>query len=107
MLESLGLSASGEAVYRTMLAHRSWGLERIADHLAMSRGQVRSALDQLAELALLQPSGEEPAGWSAVEPSVGLSALLARAESEILERRRSIEVTRAAIAAIAREHLAK
>jgi DNA-binding CsgD family transcriptional regulator/sugar-specific transcriptional regulator TrmB len=105
MLESLGLSAAAEAVYRTMLAHRSWGRQQIADHLGISTSQMRSVLDQLAELALLQPSQNSPGGWRPVDPSVGLAALLARAEAEVLERRQRIDASRAAIAAIASEHV--
>src|SRR5262249_51687475 len=100
MLESLGLTAAAEAVYRAMLSHRSWGVQQIAEHLALSKTQVKAALDQLAELALLTPAGSPNSGWSPVHPAVGLSALLAQAEAEVIERRQQIDATRAAIAAL-------
>lgn len=100
MLESLGLTATAEAVYRAMLSHRSWGVQQIAEHLALTKTQVKAALDQLAELALLIPAGAPGSGWSPVHPAVGLSALLAQAEAEVIERRQQIDATRAAIAAL-------
>ncbi|MBG6140739.1 DNA-binding CsgD family transcriptional regulator [Longispora fulva] len=65
---------------------------------------VRSALDELADLALLRPSEQGAGGLRAVSPEVGLAALLAAAEAEAAGRQRQLEATRAAIAAIAAEH---
>jgi DNA-binding CsgD family transcriptional regulator len=101
MLEPLGLSPVAESVYRTMLQHRDWGVLQIAEHLELGRGQVRSALDQLSELALLTPPRHlGDSGWQPVNPSVALSALLARAEAEVLARRQQIDATRSAIVAL-------
>ncbi|TCO62828.1 helix-turn-helix domain-containing protein [Actinocrispum wychmicini] len=104
MLESLGLSGMTESVYRLMLAHPDWGVTHLAAHMEVAEGRVRECLDELADLALLRPSWDRPNGLRPVSPQVGLAALLARAESEVAERQRQIETTRAAISAIAVEH---
>lgn len=104
MLESLGLSTKTESIYRLMLANPQWGVADIAAHLQISEHVVRAGLDELADLALLRPSWDQPGALRPVSPQVGLAALLSRAESEVAERQRQIENTRAAIAAIAVEH---
>jgi DNA-binding CsgD family transcriptional regulator/predicted DNA-binding transcriptional regulator len=101
MLQTLGLTAEADAVYRTMLGRRDWRVQDIARHLELTETQVRAALDRLAECGLLH-SGNS--GLSVVHPSTGLTALLAQAEAEVDARRHQLEATRAAIAAIAAEH---
>jgi hypothetical protein len=102
MLAPLGISAFAESVYRAMLADHTLGVEQLAERLESTEKQVRQALDQLADLSLLADE-QSGAGVRAVGPSVGLNALLARAESEMLERQRQIAATREAVAAIALE----
>ncbi|MFF3109372.1 LuxR C-terminal-related transcriptional regulator [Kitasatospora sp. NPDC057904] len=104
MLEPLGLSSDGERVYRTLLAQPSWKLTDIAAHLTLTDRHVRSALDELADLALLRPAGGPADELLPISPSVGLATLLARAEAELADRQRRIEATRAAVATIAAEH---
>ncbi|MFD8080973.1 LuxR C-terminal-related transcriptional regulator [Kitasatospora sp. NPDC059722] len=104
MLEPLGLSCDGERVYRTLLAQPSWKLTDIAAHLTLTERHVRSALDELADLALLRPADGPADELLPISPSVGLATLLARAEAELADRQRRIEATRAAVATIAAEH---
>jgi len=101
VLEPLGLSRTAEAVYRTMLAHRAWGVAEVAEHLGLTTQRVRAALDQLADLALLTLTS---AGADAVDPLIGLPELLAKAERKALQHQQQIDATRAAIAAIAAEY---
>lgn len=103
MLEVLGLSAEADAVYRLMLAHRDWGVSRIAAHLTVSPGAVREALDELAERRLLRTSTVE-GEWRPVRPAVGLAALFAEAEAELTDRFRRLSAARSALAALAAEH---
>ncbi|MFD4658250.1 LuxR C-terminal-related transcriptional regulator [Kitasatospora sp. NPDC058444] len=70
----------------------------------MTDHQIRTALDELADLALVRPSAHADGTLWPVSPAVGLSALLAAAEEEAAARQRQIEATRAAIAALATEH---
>ncbi|MFR9778906.1 helix-turn-helix transcriptional regulator [Micromonospora sp. MS34] len=106
MLESLGLSAQAEQVYRLMLAFPDLGVAGLADRLALTETDVRAALDDLADLALLRPSSARPGLLRPVSPDVGLASLLARAEAEVLQQQRQIEATRAAIKTISAEQLA-
>ncbi|MEV6971500.1 LuxR family transcriptional regulator [Hamadaea sp. NPDC051192] len=98
MLTGLGLTDQDDAVYRAMLERPGLGVAALAEHLQASEESVRAALDRLADLALVRPSGQ---GLRAIRPKVGLTALLAQAEAEIAERQRQIEATRATIAGIA------
>lgn len=98
MLVNLGLSQQDEAVYRTMLEHPHLGVVDLAEHLDIAQDAVRTALDNLADLALVRPSSR---GFRAVRPQAGLMPLLAQAEAEVAVRQRQIEATRAAIATIA------
>lgn len=103
MLDPLGLDASTEAVYRTLLRHAHWGILDIANYLGMSEEEVRAACDVLADMELLRPSPGAP-GFRPVNPEIGLAALLARSEAELQRRQQEIAATRAAVAAIAQEY---
>ncbi|GAA3252422.1 hypothetical protein GCM10010532_100160 [Dactylosporangium siamense] len=86
-----------------MLANPKLDVGQLAQETRLTERQVRAALDDLADLALLNPSARGDGAVRVVSPEVGLAALLARAEAEAAERQRQIEVTRAAITAIAVE----
>lgn len=104
MLESLGLSAQAESVYRAMLENPSWGVAEISEHLAIGEMELREILDMLVDLALLQPSWHRDGSLRLVSPQAGLAGLLAQAEADIAARQRQIEATRAAIAVMAATH---
>lgn len=104
MLPSLGLSQEAEAVYRAMLRHSDHGVAELAAGTGLSVPDVRSALDELADLALLKPAKECEAGLRPVRPDIALAPLLANAEAEAATKAAQIEATRAAIAAIAAEY---
>lgn len=103
MLDLLGLSAQHETVYRAMLQRPDLNVAGLADYLGVPPGQVREALDVLADLALIRlDSGGDSA--RAVRPQAGLIALLAKVEADVAVRQRQVEATRAAITAIATAH---
>jgi DNA-binding CsgD family transcriptional regulator len=104
VLESFGLTRLTESVYRLVLAEPSWGVDELVTHLRTDEATIRSCLDELAELALLQPSWDEPGGLRPVSPQVGLAALVAQAEADIAERQHRMERARAAMLAAAAEH---
>jgi DNA-binding CsgD family transcriptional regulator len=104
VLEALGISQAGEAVYRTLLAQPGWGVAEIADYLRISERTVRSALDELADLSLLRSSSGDLDVPQPVSPDVGLPALLAQSEAQMRRQQRQIEAARAAIATIATEY---
>ncbi|MFC7483924.1 LuxR family transcriptional regulator [Luedemannella flava] len=99
MLDALGLSAQDEAVYTAVLRLPHLGVAGLAEHLSLTEADVRAALENLIDLALIRTG---PAGaLQAVRPQAGLTALLLKAEAEIATRQHQIEATRAAVAAIA------
>jgi hypothetical protein len=73
MLEMLGVSQGAEAVYRAMLAQPGHGVEELATDTAMTPGQVRASLDELADLALLRPSAHQ-GGLRPAGPQAGSAA---------------------------------
>ncbi|MFD8480473.1 LuxR C-terminal-related transcriptional regulator [Kitasatospora sp. NPDC059673] len=85
-------------------ADAACGVADLARDAGMTDQQIRSALDELVDLALLKPSAQADGTLWPVRPAVGLSALLAAAEDEAAARQRQIEAARAAIAALAAEH---
>ncbi|WP_328299410.1 LuxR C-terminal-related transcriptional regulator [Streptomyces sp. NBC_00435] len=103
MLATLGLDATAEAVYRTMLARPRDGVRALADQLRLSEGEVRRSLDLLSELALLRPSYEQDGELRAVPPGVGMEILMARQQAELAAQQLRIEASRAAAAQLISE----
>jgi DNA-binding CsgD family transcriptional regulator/sugar-specific transcriptional regulator TrmB len=106
MLEPLGLDTSTESVYRALLEQPAWGVAEIGAYLGLSESAVRDALDRLAALNLVSALGPN-GSIRAVQPRLGLIALLARTEANLAERQRQIEGARAAVTALASEYEAE
>lgn len=104
MLRVFGISERAEAVYRVMLSDPSLGVHDLAERLAISTDEVRSAFDELARAALLRPSLTTPDQWRAVNPEVGLEAVLARQQAELVQQQNRIEEAKAAAAALMAEY---
>lgn len=103
MLEPLGLDIVTEKVYRSLLEQPSWGVAEICAYLGLTESDVRDALDRLTSLRLVTATG--PGGTvRPVQPRLGLIALLARTEANLIDRQRQIEVARAAVTALASEY---
>ncbi|GIM81755.1 hypothetical protein Sar04_03790 [Salinispora arenicola] len=100
MLDTLGLAADAEALYRTMVTRPAWTIPEITAQLDMSDMRIRVALDRLAEMKLVHASWQDPHRLVPVSPSVGLRLLLASAESDVDRHREKLEQTRAAVAAL-------
>ncbi|GGY83596.1 helix-turn-helix domain-containing protein [Streptomyces omiyaensis] len=108
MLEVLGLDPGTEAVYRLMLAHPAWGVDRLAAAMDTDRQAVTRALDTLADLALLRSATADgaPGPGRLVPPRAGLGALLERRQSELARTQLEIDATRAAVADLLTEYTA-
>ena len=106
MLEPLGLDTTTESVYRALLEQPAWGVAEIGTHLGLSESQVRDVLDRLVALNLVSAAGPS-GGVKAVQPRLGLIALLTRTEANLMERQRQIEEARAAVTALASEYEAE
>jgi DNA-binding CsgD family transcriptional regulator/sugar-specific transcriptional regulator TrmB len=106
MLEPLGLDTVTETVYRSLLEQSAWGVTEICGQLGLTESDVRDALDRLTDLGLVVASG--PGGTvRPVQPRLGLIALLARTEANLIDRQRQIEVARAAVAMLASDYQAE
>ncbi|MGX5189188.1 LuxR C-terminal-related transcriptional regulator [Streptomyces avermitilis] len=106
MLEPLGLGAHAAEVYRAMLKRPDFGVEDLVTSLGWEQDLVRSALDECVRLSLIKPSWDAPGGLRAVSPEIGLQALLARQESEFLERQQRIAESRIEVARFVDEYTA-
>jgi DNA-binding CsgD family transcriptional regulator/sugar-specific transcriptional regulator TrmB len=100
MLEAFGVSPVTETVYLTMLEHPSDGVEALGRRLGLPVGVVREALDELGRFSLLRPSSADPNVVRPVPPEVGLEALLAQQQAELMHRQAQLEESRAALAVV-------
>lgn len=104
MLHLLGLSKTAETVYLSMLRHPKHRVAGLAAETGLREADLRAALDELGQLALLRPSDDVAGGVRPVSPSVGLASLLASMEADVAMRQAQVETARAAIAVIAADH---
>jgi len=83
-----------------MLIEPTWGVSDLSAHLGMSERQVRKALDQLADLCLLEMTedGQQP---RVADPATRLTALLSKAEESVRDQQRQIQEARDTVTAIA------
>jgi predicted transcriptional regulator len=78
MLEALGLSAAAVAVYQAMLDEPGHGVAELAISLELAESQVRTALDELADMMLVRDSREGIGGLRAVSPQRTVRELMPR-----------------------------
>ncbi|WEB45886.1 LuxR C-terminal-related transcriptional regulator [Streptomyces yunnanensis] len=98
MLSGLGIDSVTEAVYRTILARPDGDVADWATELNLSEREVREALDRLSGLALVRHSAADQVQVRAVNPLLGLEALLARQQAELAAHQQHVEASRAAAA---------
>ncbi|MBM7173310.1 LuxR family transcriptional regulator [Streptomyces sp. G44] len=104
MLEALGLEPAVEVVYRALLDSPQQGIEDLCRRSGLTDTAVRAALDQLAHLHLLRPTGPDADTLRPVNPGVSLSALYARRSASLTRRQRQLEEAKESIAALAAEY---
>lgn len=99
-LELLGLGVSSQAVYTLMLEHPDLDLPGLQATLGLGETELRAALDDLADLALVRWTHESPSPGAPLlmDPDVALTALITRRQAELAERQAQVEQGRAAIA---------
>ena len=103
MFESIGVSGQAETVYLALLARPDLGVDGLAAELHLTEHEIRGALDELMDLALLTDSTSE-LGVRVVGPTAGLSALIARADAEVAQRQHQLAATRLAISRLSTAH---
>jgi DNA-binding CsgD family transcriptional regulator len=104
MFETFGVPRSAEAAYLAMLRQPDASVAELADHLGWSTDEVTSALEELARLSLLRPSLVDPDVLRPVSPAIGLEALIARQQEDLVRRRHQIEEARAALQTLVAEY---
>ncbi|MFC8666657.1 DUF6879 family protein [Streptomyces sp. NPDC057199] len=98
MLEPLGLGTHAAEVYRAMLERPDLSVDDLVASLGRQPELVRSALDECVRLSLIKPSWDTPGELRVVSPEIGLQTLLARQESDFLERQKRIAEARIEVA---------
>ncbi|MGW2083857.1 TrmB family transcriptional regulator [Streptomyces sp. NPDC001880] len=98
MLEILGLDEISETVYRTVLEYPRVELAELGRRLRLPCVRLRQALDQLSELALIRPVVDQPSRFRAVDPEVGIQAVIARQQERLAAEQQRIEQIRVAAA---------
>ncbi|MEV4439619.1 helix-turn-helix domain-containing protein [Streptomyces sp. NPDC049577] len=104
MLDTLGLDARSERVYRGMLAIPGAGVAALAEHLGMSESDVRHGLDILSELSLVRPSAERQGECRAVSPEIGLDILMSRQQAQLAAQQQRLEESRVVAAQLIAEY---
>lgn len=100
MLEPLGITPVAESVYLALLREPCAGVADLVRALRAEETAVRGALDELTAMGLLRSSWREPGVLRAVDPEVGLGALVAREQAEVARRQSLVEEGRAAVARV-------
>lgn len=104
MLTAFGLTPDSDILYRTMLSAPDLGVTSLAEHLGWNEDRVKNALDQLADLALLDfthTTGDRP---HVVSPRLAFDALHAREQAEVARRQEELAASRAAAAKLIAEY---
>lgn len=103
-LHALGIDPNAEAVYRRILDEPEHGVAELAQSLELPPGEIRAALDQLAELRLLRASLQAEGGLRPVSPTVGIQLLLAMREKELRHAQHEFADAQAAAMALLQQH---
>ncbi|MDH6113787.1 DNA-binding CsgD family transcriptional regulator/predicted transcriptional regulator [Kitasatospora sp. MAP12-15] len=103
-LDLLGLDTDAAAVYQEMLRDTDAGIAQITQVLGWEEPRVRQALGELEELQLVRPSWQVPGELRAVEPEVGLVALLSHQEAELRKQQEAIEASRLVVRHVVAEY---
>ncbi|WP_218134553.1 helix-turn-helix domain-containing protein [Amycolatopsis xylanica] len=92
-------------VYLALLDCAGGDQHHLADHLDLTEHEVREALDELTEMALLQEgdTGRQRTP-KLVDPEIGMAALIARQQAEIARRQQEIEESKLALARLLSQH---
>jgi DNA-binding CsgD family transcriptional regulator len=99
-LTHLGLRPVEEGAYRAALERPSWTLPDFARRLGMPEEQTADLVGKLAELDLVHTSGDRTR-LRPVNPQLGLTALIARREAEMVSSWHELERSRLAAANLA------
>ncbi len=103
MLEALGLDESSIAVYRALLAQPQADFHELLSRLGLDERKLRESLDRLSELALIRVSAGEAQVFRAIDPAIGVQALIAQQQARIAAEHERVEKIRLAAAQLAED----
>ncbi|MFP3989097.1 helix-turn-helix transcriptional regulator [Streptomyces sp. E11-3] len=98
------MGSQAAEVYRVMFHHPEFRVEDLAEHLGWSLERVHAALDECVRLDLIRPTWDDPGWMRPVNPEVGLQALLAKQEADLLVRQQRIADSRVEVARLVDEY---
>ena len=104
VLESLGLDAASEALYRRMLACPQEDPAEAGKHLDFGPVQIDAAVGTLIEFGLLCESPSRPGSLRAVSAPAGMEILIARQQAELAAQQHRVEASRVAAAQLVAEY---
>jgi DNA-binding CsgD family transcriptional regulator len=104
VLESLGLDAACEALYRRMLACPQEDPAEAGKHLDFDPVQIDAAAGTLIEFGLLCASQSRPGSLRAVSAPTGMEILIARQQTELAAQQHRVEASRVAAAQLVAEY---
>ncbi|MFC8716034.1 helix-turn-helix transcriptional regulator [Kitasatospora sp. NPDC057198] len=93
---AFGLSDPAGRLYRELLRTPDATDAELTSRLGLTVDQLRFSRSELTGLGLLRPSWDDPTTLHPVVPELGLAALLARREAELLLHQQEFEQARAA-----------
>lgn len=102
MLQGLGLTACQERVYRALLDEPALDEAALAALLELPQAEITSLLDQLADLALLRTSRQDPGRRYPVSLERCVAVLLRRQEAALEAHRKAFRDGQAAAAEVTR-----
>ncbi|MGP9023144.1 helix-turn-helix transcriptional regulator [Streptomyces sp. BR1] len=100
MSATLGMEALDRTVYQRMLDRPVEGVAELAAELAVAPDEVRSCLDRLFALRLVQMSFEAPGRFTVVDPVLGVKRLLDQQHDELLRRQQEVASSHQALVRI-------
>src|SRR4051794_29405840 len=101
MLESFGIDAADEAVYRMLLnSGPPTSLSTVAEAMHQTPGDAALVIDRLVEIGLVH---QEQEYLTAIAPEIALPMLLDRQRTEIAERGKRLSSAQSAIPALLAE----
>ncbi|MDH6109622.1 DNA-binding CsgD family transcriptional regulator/sugar-specific transcriptional regulator TrmB [Kitasatospora sp. MAP12-15] len=104
MLDVLGLGATEERVYRTLLANPESDVSEICRLLGCEEAGLRAIIQKLASLSLIRPMEDRRPSVRVVSPDIGLPQLLARRQGELAVEHQRIEEAYGAVSQLIAEH---
>ncbi len=87
-MQPLGLGASGEALYRTLLRRPGLGTPALQQLLPGLDEPLEPLLESLQRRGLVRRSADELQGWQATAPEVAIELLLMERQAELNDARR-------------------